>query len=386
MPASRQSRYKERYDKLLGESLAIVQSTQFSADELSQAAEDALKRVPGAVLVPIEKIEPNPENPRHGMDEVAMRTLADSIAERGLLQPLVIRRNPDRVGTFVVIAGSRRLLAARLVQADPDESVRARVALVPCIIKEASATDAFADALLENLARADLSRAETMDALLRLHRDFGWSGKYIAQRTGRSQGDISELLRIVGDGDLAELVRSDALKPSTATIIKRMPQDLRRDTIAQVRAGETVTVEEALRRLRAGRVHPEPPSTPASGAALDGVSNSIPPVTSGASRPSASERPAPGVSNSIASAREDAAGDGLPAQPPDLPAFAAKAAVHADLGAGIRDQLEAIGTLVAQIDESALAGAAVLAAVKHDLNVAYERLAAYLKRPPVVEG
>jgi len=227
MPASRPSRYKGRYDKLLDDSLAIVQSRDFSTEELAQTAEDAFKRVPGAVMVPIERIEPNPDNPRQTMDEAAMGNLAASIAERGLLQPLVLRRDPAHPGRYVVIAGSRRLLAARIVHGDPDEAIRARVAQLPSIIKDLSDSDAFADALLENLARADLSRAETMDALLRLHADYGWSGNQIARRTGRSQGDVSELLVIAQDAELAELVRADKLRPSTATIIKRMPPEAR---------------------------------------------------------------------------------------------------------------------------------------------------------------
>jgi len=135
MPASRQSRYKDRYDKLLDDSLAIVQSRDFSTEELAQTAEDAFKRVPGAVMVPIERIEPNPDNPRQTMDEATIGTLAASIAERGLLQPLVLRRNADRPGYYVVIAGSRRLLAARIVHGDPDETVRARMDQIPGIIK-----------------------------------------------------------------------------------------------------------------------------------------------------------------------------------------------------------------------------------------------------------
>jgi len=299
MPASRPSRYKDRYDKLLDDSLAIVQSRDFSAEELAQTAEDAFKRVPGAVMVPIERIESNPDNPRQVMDETAMENLAASISERGLLQPLVVRRDGARPGHYVVIAGSRRLLAARLVHGDPDEAVRARAAHLPCIVKDLSDNDAFADALLENLARADLSRAETMDALLRLHTEYGWSGNKIAKRTGRSQGDVSELLGIAQDTELANLVRADKLKPSTATIIKRMPEDARAAAIAEVDAGRNLTAEEVKRRYQAATrpipttsTMPARPGAPPNAASVPsgdaGVSNSIPPVQA-----------AVGVSNSI---------------------------------------------------------------------------------------
>ena len=382
MPASRQSRYKDRYDKLLGDSLAIVQATDFTSDELSQAAEDAFKRLPGAVMVPIEKIEPNPDNPRHGMDEASMRTLADSIAERGLLQPLVVRRNPHRLGEYLVIAGSRRLLAARLVHGDPDEAVRARAELVPCMIRESSDGDAFADALLENLARADLTRAETMDALLRLHRDFGWSGKYIAKRTGRSQGDISELLSIAVDGELADLVRNDAVKPSTAAIIKRLPKEPRDAAIAELRAGKPLTADEARRRLRAAALPPIHVQPAASGAAV-GVSNSIP-FGANASDIDASGLPpagsAAGVSNSIPYPTDASSIDvsGIAVMGRDALEAVRKGAP--DLLPGIREQLERIGALAAMVDTGTHAGEAVLAAVKDDLSTAYDRLAAHLKR------
>lgn len=407
MPASRPSRYKDRYDKLLDDSLAIVQSRDFSAEELAQTAEDAFKRVPGAVMVPIERIEPNPDNPRQVMDETAMENLAASISERGLLQPLVVRRDGARPGHYVVIAGSRRLLAARLVHGDPDEAVRACAAHLPCIVKDLSDNDAFADALLENLARADLSRAETMDALLRLHTEYGWSGNKIAKRTGRSQGDVSELLGIAQDTELANLVRADKLKPSTATIIKRMPEDARAAAIAEVDAGRNLTAEEVKRRYQAATrpipttsTMPARPGAPPNAASVPsgdaGVSNSIPPVQA-----------AVGVSNSIPppAAIIPSAGESL-YKGYDGRQVSNSIPLHPDTGivdrsdvpgsqnttidiaedepatavAAILDQIESVGTLAAMVDAGTPTGQAMLAAVRRDLTVTHDGLAAYVKR------
>lgn len=361
MPGSRQSRYRDRYEKLLDDSLAIVQATAFTAEELAQTAEDAFARVPGAALVPIDRIEPNPDNPRQVMDDAALADLAASIGERGLLQPLVVRRHPTRPGHYVVIAGSRRLLAARMVHGDPDEVLRARAAQLPCLIKDVSDRDAFADALLENLARADLSRAETMDALLRLHQDYGWSGKYIAKRTGRSQGDVSELLGIAQDADLGALVRQEKIRPSTATIIKRMPAPARTATIAEVRAGQTVTLTEAQRRLRESRAPyrpdpltvPQPDAPVGAGASVsEGVSISIPPHAA----QDASHMPSPDAGTAE---REES---GTRAAP--------------DLAA----RLEGIGALAGMVEAETPEGRTVLAAVARDLAAAYEKLAAYVAR------
>jgi len=396
MPASRQSRYKDRYDKLLDDSLAIVQSRDFSTEELAQTAEDAFKRVPGAVMVPIERIEPNPDNPRQTMDEATIGTLAASIAERGLLQPLVLRRNADRPGYYVVIAGSRRLLAARIVHGDPDETVRTRVDQIPGIIKDVSDSDAFADALLENLARADLSRAETMDALLRLHKDYGWSGNLIAKRTGRSQGDVSELLGLAQDAELADLVRADKLRPSTATIIKRMPGDARAAMIAEVEAGRVPTAEQVKRRYQEatrpqGREPDRPERTleasmiapPESVSSGPGVSNSIPsaaptiPVDD-ASHLSVRGR---GVSNSIPP-HPDALTEDMPPSrvTPTIRDVTTEHGTPMAVTPSIPEQIEAVGTLVAMVDAGTPAGQAVLTAVRRDLATVYDKLAAYVKR------
>jgi len=357
MPASRQSRYKDRYDKLLGESLAIVQSTDFSDDELARAAEDAFRRVPGAVMVPIEKIEPNPDNPRHDMDGTSLRTLADSVAERGLLQPLVVRRNRDRLGHYVVIAGSRRLFAARLVRGDPDEAIRDRVAQIPCIIKEASDLDAFADALLENLARADLSRAEMMEALLRLQRDYGWSANYIARRTGRNQSDISQLLGVAHHPVLSRLVRDEVIKPTVAGEINRMPEPLRESTIAEVTAGTVRTVSDVKRRRAAA----QGPGTEIAGGNARTQGNA-----------DLRTAPLPGASRG-----EDGATI-VPSDPGDVPAGVVISLPSAM--DSITDQLAAIGALAAMVDGETPAGGAALAAVRRDLATAYGRLAGYLKR------
>lgn len=330
MPASRQSQYKERYGKLLDDSVAIVRSRDFTVEELAQTAEDAFQRIPGAIMVPIDNIEPNPDNPRQNMAEAAMQDLAASITERGLLQPLVVRRATDHPGQYVVVAGSRRLLAARLVHSNPDEAIRARVAQIPCVIKDVSAHEAFADALLENLARADLSRAEMMEALLRLQRDYKWSANYIAKRTGRNQSDISHLLGVARHPDLAQLVRQEIIKPTVAEEINRLPEPVREATIAGVKAGTVRTVADVRRcRLSASNTADLVPAPPVSVAPNSGVVISLPPSASMLS---------------------------------------------------LRQQSDAIEVLAAMVDSMTPAGQAVLASVAQDLTVAYDKLTAYLAR------
>lgn len=219
--------------------------------ELAQTAERGWDRLERARKIPIERIAPNPDNPRTHYDDLA--PLADSIAVRGLLLPLLVRADPDRPGFYLVIAGSRRLLASRMVDQRDDPMARARVGQLPCLIADSDDRDAFADALLENMGRQDLSRAEMMAAVKRLRDEFTFSGAEIARRTGRNQSDISALLRLADDQELAALVVDERLPASNATIIQRLPNEARREVVAAVRSGRDFTTEELRSRVRAGR-------------------------------------------------------------------------------------------------------------------------------------
>lgn len=250
MPTSR--RRPQRLSETL---LATSTKGQVTAKQLADAAENSFSVVPHALLIPTERIIPNPDNPRKAFD--GLEELAASIAERGLLQPLIVRRDPARPGSYVAIAGSRRLMAARIVQGSDEEEERVRVAELPCLIMEETEEAAFADALVENLARADLSRAETMAALLRLKTGYGWTVRYIARRTGRSLGDVSELLNLAMDEDVAPLVGQEIISPTTAIEIRRLPRAIQPQAIKEVHARRLKTVDD-VRRFR--RSNSAPPS------------------------------------------------------------------------------------------------------------------------------
>ena len=247
MPSSRRS----RPDLLVRQMLAETGSGPITAAEQAAAAESSFTPVPGALLIPIERIAPNPDNPRKSFEGV--EELAASIADRGVLQPLVVRRDPQRPGYYLTIAGARRLLAALMVHGGTDAAGRMRAAALPCVVADEAEADVFADALAENMARQDLSRAEVMEAVLRLHRQYGWSSRAIARRTGRSDSDISILLRVGQDEQVAGLVREEVIAPTTAGAIQRLPAGLRPGIIAEVHAGRVRTgadVPSAERRVR----------------------------------------------------------------------------------------------------------------------------------------
>lgn len=224
--------------------------------ELAQTAERGWDRLERARKIPIERLAPNPDNPRTHYDE--LEPLANSIATRGILLPLLVRADLERPGYYLTIAGSRRLLAARMVAGRDDQTARLRVQQLPCIITDSDDRDAFADALLENMGRQDLSRAEMMVAVRRLRDEFSFSGKEIARRTGRNQSDIAQLLQLADDEELAPLVMDEVIAPTTAGVIRRMPEPVRREVLGAIREGEVFSTDMLRAHLRAVRSAPQP--------------------------------------------------------------------------------------------------------------------------------
>ncbi len=214
-----------------------------SSRALADAAEMSFARVDKALLIPIERIAPMKDNPRQRFDK--LDELAESIQDRGLIQPLVVRRAPERPGYYMTIAGARRLLAASILRGHEDADVRSSVALLPCIVADESDDSALASALAENLARDDLTRAEAMEAMLRLEQQYRWSARQIARRTGRSKSDVAELLQLGKDPDLSELVKQEVIAPTAAGQISGLPPLERVEAVREIRAGRIRTVAQA---------------------------------------------------------------------------------------------------------------------------------------------
>ena len=134
--------------------------------------------------IPINAVRPNPQQPRRSFDETALRELADSISAYGILQPLTVR---DRGGVYELVAGERRLRAARI----------AGLREVPCLIAEVGEEDAALLALIENLQRRDLDYMEEAAAIARLIRRYGLSQQQASEKLGKSQPTIANKLRLL---------------------------------------------------------------------------------------------------------------------------------------------------------------------------------------------
>jgi ParB family transcriptional regulator, chromosome partitioning protein len=150
----------------------------------------------GVSQIPLDRIIPNPRQPRTSFDPDELAELAASILEHGVLQPVIVTQDetPDR---YVLVAGERRWLAAR----------QAGLTHIPAILREASDQQRLELALIENVQRADLAPLETADAYRQLADDFGLSHEEIAGRVGKSRAAVTNTLRLL---KLPEAVR-DAL-------------------------------------------------------------------------------------------------------------------------------------------------------------------------------
>jgi len=248
VPRSPRSRTNDILTPFADALLDDVGQGERTGAELAHVYEVSLDRLPNGFLLPIDRIETWDRQPRKQFNDALIDELAASIRETGLIEPIIVRRDVHRPGYYVVIAGHRRLLACRRLYGDDDGAVRARMSYLTCIVREVSDDQAFADALVENLVRTDLTRRETMEAILRLQQEYNWTGYTIAKRTGRNESDISILLRVARHRDLAELVYDELISPTAAGVIERLDDtDARYQAITLVRTGQLKTVEDVTR-------------------------------------------------------------------------------------------------------------------------------------------
>jgi len=139
----------------------------------------------GMRMMPIGMMAPHPTQPRRRFDEAALDELANSIATRGVIQPIVVR--PAGNGTYQIVAGERRWRAAQ----------RARLHEVPVIVKEFSDAETLEVAIIENIQRQDLNAIEEAEGYHRLIRDYGHSQEALGRIVHKSRSHVANLLRLL---------------------------------------------------------------------------------------------------------------------------------------------------------------------------------------------
>lgn len=185
-------------------------------------------------LLPIYKVEPNPDQPRQDFDEEELQALADSITVHGIIQPLTVREMPN--GYYQIIAGERRWRAARM----------ANLSDVPAVIIEADDKKAMELALIENLQRQDLNPLEEALGYQTLMNEYGLTQEEAAGRVGKSRPAVANALRLLGlCPEVQERVRKGELSAGHARAILQLKSEKKQQEAAQKIVALGLSVRQA---------------------------------------------------------------------------------------------------------------------------------------------
>jgi ParB family chromosome partitioning protein len=185
-------------------------------------------------VLPIYKVEPNPNQPRQDFDEEELQALADSIAEHGVVQPLTVRQLPS--GYYQIIAGERRWRAARM----------ANLSEIPAVVIEADDKKAMELALIENLQRQDLNPVEEALGYRSLMEDYGLTQEEAAKRVGKSRPAVANALRLLSlCPEILERLRKGELTAGHARAILSLKSEKKQLEAAQKIVALGLSVRQA---------------------------------------------------------------------------------------------------------------------------------------------
>lgn len=202
---------------LVGDGFSVLDTGSGTLDEQQKVREVQVTRVA------IEKIIPNPYQPRKVLDDDSLTDLAASIAQYGVLQPLLVA--PSENGQYLLIAGERRLRAAKL----------AKLPRVPVIIREYTAQDIAEIALIENLQREDLNYLEEAEGYEQLVEQFHLTQEAIAERVGKKQSTIANKLRLLRlSTNVRKILNDNALSERHARALLLLENEARQLEVLNV--------------------------------------------------------------------------------------------------------------------------------------------------------
>lgn len=218
----------------LGKGLGALIPTDVSGDRTSSLVE-----------IPVSSIQPNPNQPRAHFDEESLASLAASIRQLGVLQPVLVRVLGP--GAYELVAGERRWRAAK----------RAGLQNIPAIVRDITSMDSVEHALVENLHRQDLNALEEAAAYQQLLEDFGLTHEELSVRIGRSRAAISNTLRLFQlTPAVQKLVAEGQLSAGHARALLGTPDRSFQEALARRAVSEQLSVralEEAVREREDGK-------------------------------------------------------------------------------------------------------------------------------------
>ena len=229
---------KDSKRRSLGRGLDALLGTASDATSAIGMAADATVR--GTQTLPIELIRPSRFQPRKTFDPEEMEALAQSVRENGILQPILVRPDPDKSDLYEIIAGERRWRAAQT----------ARLHEIPVVVRALGDVEAFQIALVENLQRQDLTPLEEADGYRRLVEEFDHTQDVLARAVGKSRSHVANTMRLLGlPAEVKALLERGALTAGHARALlgARDPVGLAQQVVLR---GLTVRQTEGLIRAR----------------------------------------------------------------------------------------------------------------------------------------
>ncbi|WP_425092372.1 ParB/RepB/Spo0J family partition protein [Tropicimonas sp. S265A] len=210
--------------KGLGRGLsALMADVNISAPDVTG---EAPARATAETELPIELLRANPDQPRRQFDETHLESLTASVSEKGILQPLIVRPDPNSAGEYQIVAGERRWRAAQ----------RARLHAVPVLIRELSDTEVLEVAIIENIQRADLNPVEEASGYRQLMDRFGHTQERLAEALGKSRSHIANMMRLLSLPEAAlNYLRDGQLTAghARALITSENPEKLAQKVVAE---------------------------------------------------------------------------------------------------------------------------------------------------------
>lgn len=211
------------------------------ADVETSGSPDSRQDRPAATA-PIEIVHPNPDQPRRQFDDAELKELADSVSEKGIIQPLIVRAHPSRSDHYEIVAGERRWRAAQL----------AKLHEVPIVVREFSDTEVLEVAIIENIQRSNLNPIEEALGFQQLMEKFDRTQEQMATALGKSRPYIANNLRLLSlPDDVKDLLASGKLTSGHARALITASNA---SSLAQQVVAKGLSVRETEKLVKKGSV------------------------------------------------------------------------------------------------------------------------------------
>lgn len=230
----------------LGKGLGALINTRVAAPAPVEADGERIQTIPLADIIP------SPLQPRQEFREGQLNDLVESIRERGIIQPLIVRKAGEK---YELIAGERRWRASQVVG----------LVEAPAIVRKASDQEVLELALIENLQREDLNPIEEAAAYARLSQEFKLTQEEISRRVGKSRAAVANAMRLLDlDADVQSMVRQSRISVGHAKVLLSLKSPEEQRLLADIIVRQSASVRTA-EKLAAAQLSKTPGATPAAG-------------------------------------------------------------------------------------------------------------------------